>query len=219
MASTSAQLNKSLRMLVAPILRDAGFQQVDARKGWSWRNDVIWVFEIRAVGSSFSGTGWPPGSVCVWLGVYFAFAPRQSEIKIDDKGRLRPKKYCCQMRNHLVCGVDQSKWVQHLGNPAERTRKDIWWVQPSGENVAEVARDIAKSLQNDGLPWYARVSNLENALELVESERDCFRKFAKLVLLAGRLGDDERRRKYEALAEAAARRIGHSLDRNTWCGV
>lgn len=220
MATTSALLNKPLRKLVAPILREAGFQQVDARNGWSWRNDLIWVFNIRAVGNYFSGvTGWPPGSVCAWLGVFLTFAPRPNGMKIDDQERLLPTEHLCHMRTHLVSGVDQSSRIRLLGNPAERERRDIWWVQPDGENVDEVASDVARSLQNAGLPWYARVSNLESALRLVEGERDCFVKFVKVALLARRLGDDERWRKYDALAEAAARRIGHSLDRNTWLGI
>jgi hypothetical protein len=83
-ASRSALLNKPLRTLVVPILRDAGFQHVDARNGWRWHNDVIWVFNIRSVGSYFSDvTGWPPGSVCAWLGVFFTFSPRPGGMKVD----------------------------------------------------------------------------------------------------------------------------------------
>jgi hypothetical protein len=54
---------------------------------------------------------------------------------------------------------------------------------------------------------------------LVEKERDCFGKFTKAALLAHRIGDEARWRKYDALAEAEARRIGHDLDRSTWLGI
>lgn len=220
MASTSALLNKPLRAVVGPLLRDAGFQQLDARNGWSWRDDLIWVFNIRSVGSYFSDvTGWPPGSVSAWLGVFFTFAPRPAGMKIDDQGRLRPAEHLCHMRDHLVRGVDQSSRTRRLANSAERERADIWWVQPQGENVDEVANDIAKSLRDHGLPWYARASDLPSALGLVEAEHDCLVKFAKAALLAKRLGDHDRWRRYDSLAEAEARRIGHSLDRNTWLGT
>jgi hypothetical protein len=99
MTSTSALLNKPLRARLLPILRKAGFQYMDARNAWLWQDDFIWVFNIRAVGAYFSGvTGWPPGSVGVWLGVFFAFAPRLSGLKIDEKGRLRPPEHACHMR-------------------------------------------------------------------------------------------------------------------------
>jgi hypothetical protein len=218
--STSAPLNKPLRTLVVPILRDAGFQQVDARNGWSWRNDLIWVFNIRSVGSYFSGvTGWPPGSVCAWLGVFFTFAPRPGGMKVDDRGRMRPAEHSCHMRDHLVRNVDQSSRMRRLWNSAERERTDIWWVQPDGENVDEVASDIANALRDHGLPWYARASDLESALGLVEAGHDCLVKFAKAALLARRLGDEDRWRRYDALAETEARRIGHSVDRDTWLGI
>jgi hypothetical protein len=220
MVSTSGLLNKPLRARVVPILREAGFQHAEARKAWSWRNDCICVFNIRAVGSYFSDvTGWPPGSVCVWLGVFFTFAPRPTGVKSDPQGRPRPAEHVCHLRSHLVRSMDQSSRTRHLKSSPERKRTDIWWVQSEGENADEVAGDIATSLLREGLPWYARVSNLEDALELAEGEHDCFVKFVKVALLARRLGDHERWRKYDELAEAEARRIGHSLDRDTWLGI
>jgi hypothetical protein len=220
MASTSALLNTALRSRVAPILKEAGFQQVDARNGWSWRNDFIWVFNVRAVGRYFSGvTGWPPGSVGVWLGVFFEFAPRSGGLTTDEHGRLLPPEHACNMRSHVSCGLDQTRHTRSLSLRAERKRTDIWWVEPDGGNADQVASDIAKSLVAEGLPWYARASHPENALGMVEGERDCFSKFAKAALLAKYIGDEKRWRKYDALAEAEARRIGHSLDRNTWVAL
>jgi hypothetical protein len=178
------------------------------------------VFNVRAVGSYFSAvTGWPPGSVGVWLGVFFAFAPRIGGLKIDEQGRLRPPEHTCHMRSHLVCGVDQTLRTRSLSNPAERRRSDIWWVDADGENADQVAGDIAKSLVAQGLPWFAHASNPEEALTIVEGQHDCFVKFTKAALLARYVGDERRWQEYDALAEAEARRIGHSLDRNTWLAV
>lgn len=220
MTSTSALLNRSLRTAVVPILRKAGFQSTDARNGWSWRNDFVWVFNIRAVGAYFSHvTGWPPGSVAVWLGVFFAFAPRLSGLKTDGPARLKPPEHACHMRSHLTCGLDQSRRTHRLRNPAEHARTDLWWVEPNGENADEVAGDIARSLVADGLPWYAQASNPKRAFELVRAQHDCFIKFTKAALLAKYLGDESSWRRYDSLAEAEARRIGHSLDRETWFAV
>jgi hypothetical protein len=123
------------------------------------------------------------------------------------------------MRSHLDCGLDQSSRVRHLSNPEERRRKDIWWVVSDGTNADEVARDIAKSLSEQAFPWFAQASNLESALESVEAMHDCFAKFTKAALLARQLGDDERWRKYDELAEMEARRIGTSTDRGDWYGI
>jgi len=193
---------------------------MDARNAWLWQRDFIWVFNVRAVGAYFSGvTGWPPGSVGVWLGVFFAFAPRPNGLKIDDKGRLRPPEHVCHMRSHLVRRLDQAALMNTLQNHAERRRTDIWWVDPGGENAELVADDITTSLVSEGLPWYSQASNPEVALSMVEAEPDCFVKFTKAALLAKHLGDETRWQKYDVLADAEARRIGRRLDRNSWFGV
>jgi hypothetical protein len=164
-------------------------------------------------------TGWPPGSVCVWLGVFFTFAPHPPGMKVDDKGRIRPQEHLCQMRSHLTSGLDQSVRTRALFNQMERQRTDVWWVEPDGSNADEVAVDIAASVVGQGLPWFSQASNLPDALAMVEATHDSFVKFTKAALIAKRIGDRERWRKYDELAEAEARRIGQSLDRATWSGI
>jgi hypothetical protein len=118
-----------------------------------------------------------------------------------------------------VRGIDQAALTNNLPNPAEQRRTDIWWVEPGGENAEQVADDITASVVTDGLSWYAQVSDPQVALRLVEGQNDCFVKFTKAALLAKYVGDYDRWRKYDALADAEARRIGHNLDRNSWFGV
>lgn len=218
MASTSALLNRPLREFVSPVLRGAGFEAVDARNAWAWRGDCTWVFNVRAVGSYFSEvTGWPPGSVAVWLGVFFTFAPLRESVKTDSQGRLRPPEHLCHMRSHLTCQVDQAPYASSLPSQ-ERDRTDLWWVEPDGSNAEQVARDMAASLREQGLPWYLESSHLQTALARTESERDCFIKFTKAALIAKHLGDTSTWRRYDALAEAEAKLIDYSLDRKTWMG-
>ena len=217
MATTSQIVNQSLRHYVSPLLRKADFQTVDARNGWHWRDKVICVVNVRAVGNYFSGvTGWPPGSVNVSLGILYPFVPHWTSIKRDKQGRLQPKDHYCHMRTQLECGRDQTHLVQSLRNPAERRRKDLWWIDPEGRDAEEVAQDIAISLHKDGLPWFSRFSNLEVALEKFEAWSDSFNKFVIAAFLARELGDTERWQKYDSLAETEAQRIGKSTDRNTW---
>src|ERR1700722_14081599 len=121
----SAIINKSLRKYVSPELRAAGFQKVDARNGWTWTSDCIRVFNIRALGSYF----------------YYPFIPRVRPGKSDDKGRILPAEYECHMRSHLGRRMPLPEGVSRLNNPAERKRKDIWWLEPDGSNADEVAID------------------------------------------------------------------------------
>jgi hypothetical protein len=216
MATASAVLNRSLRKILSPALREIGFQHVDARKAWFWREQCIWVFIVKAVGHYFSqGTGWPPGSVGVELGVYYTFAPRPPTIEVDDDGRLRPAEYLCHVRSHLDCHLNQAARTRTLEAPPERTRTDLWWFDPEAGDADAIAADVKRSLLEDGLAWYSEVSDLRRAFSIIERMNDCLEKFTKAALLARRIGDDEARKKYDALAEAEARRIGVNLDRGT----
>jgi hypothetical protein len=204
-ASTSAVVNRALRTAVSPLLRQLGFDKVDARNGWRWLDKSIWVFNIRAVGNYFAETtGWPPGSVGVWLGVYYTFMPADAPTKPDADGRLHPAEHACHMRTHLEAALDQGKWTTRLRNAAERRRADIWWVEPDGSNAAPVAMDIARAIERVGVGWFERQSDLATALREVEGERDCLSKFDRAAFLAREIGDQARWQKYAALAMTQA---------------
>lgn len=206
-------MNRALRAHVLPVLRSADFTKLDARNGWSWQDKMVWVFNIRAVGSYFSSvTGWPPGSVCVWLGVYYLFIPQKPHVKTDEQGRLLPAEHMCHMRSHLECTLDQIALTGRLPNPAERLRKDIWWVEPGGEDAPLVAANIASALGEKGLPWFRACSDLRRTLKEIEASHNCFVKFDTAALLARELGDTEKLRTYAELAVAEGRRIGRSVD-------
>lgn len=220
MPVTSAILNRALRKSVVPLLREASFAKVDARNGWLWLEKVVWVFNIRAVGHYFSSvTGWPPGSVGASLGIFFRFMPRDFPIKQDSKGRLLPAEHLCQMRLRLERGLDQDESIGRLVNAAERRRKDLWWVEPDGGNCSAVAEDIAWSLREHGLSWFARYSNLPMALAKVERSHDCFIKFDTATFLAREIGDTDRWHRYAMLAETESNHIGRRINREARYGV
>ncbi|MGD0088808.1 MAG: DUF4304 domain-containing protein [Planctomycetota bacterium] len=219
MLPSSTIINRSLRTYVMPALRAGGFEKVDARNAWNWRSECIWVFNIRAVGNYFSAvTGWPPASVCVWLGVYYRFIPRTGKIKTDEKGRVCPAEFACHMRSHLDRGLLQRDRVGTLRseNPAERSRRDIWWLDPDGTNAEEVARDIAARVSETAIPWFTRCTDLKAALSEVEAGHDCFIKFVLAAYVAGRLENVALRDKYTRLAEEEGLRIGHVPDKEKW---
>jgi len=220
MASTSAIVNRALRSSVIPALRDAGFAKVDARNAWRWHEKFVCVFNVRAVGNYFSSvTGWPPGSVGVWLGVYYSFMPSELPVKLDDQGRGLPAEYVCQVRSHLDRKLDQDAVIARLDNPAERRRKDLWWIEADGSNAPEVAGDIALALRERGLPWFSAQFDLAAQLANLERGRDCFVKFDVAAFLARELGDGARLQKYASLAETEGRRIGKTVDRRARYGV
>ena len=167
----STEINKVIRKSLSPILRENGFNKVNTRNNWRWLDQCIWVLKISAVGNYFSEvTGWPPMSIQVELGIYYVFIPSVEEIKKGTRGELLPKEYQCHLRGELNCNLDQSNYIRHLNNPADRTRTDIWWVEPDGSNVDEVIKDIGKSFIEKGLNWYINNTDLEIAFTKIENQ-------------------------------------------------
>jgi hypothetical protein len=216
MKSSSALINRSFRRHLSPVLRESGFDRVDARNAWKWENNCIWVFNIHAVGSYFSSvTGWPPSSVCAWLGIFFEFISSRVTLKKDPIGRDLPPEYLCHIRAHLETAIDQDELTRGFSNPAERRRKDIWWLDPGGANSEEVTRDIVTIFKQVALPWYQKYSDLNNVLTAIEDQRNCLNKFAFGTLIAQKLGQVELEAKYRSLAEKEAERIGFTRNKET----
>jgi hypothetical protein len=120
------------------------------------------------------------------------------------------------MRSHLNRHIAQHDRVKTLRNPAERSRNDIWWLEPDGANAEEVARDIAAGISETAVPWYTRCSDLEVSLCEVEAERDCFNKFVLAAYIARKLKNFGLCDKYTRLAEEEGKRIGLSPSKDNW---
>ena len=202
------------------MLAEAGFTVADARNAWRWHDNAICVFNIRAVGNYFSQvTGWPPGSFCAWLAVLYKFMPVLGEVALDGEGRMVPREAQGHMRSHLECVLEQGAKVHRLPNPRERERRDIFWMDHDGDNASEVAEAVAAALRDQGLPWFSRMLNLEQALAEVEASRDCYDKFDKTAFLARELGDHDRWERDARRAEAEAQRIQRPIHRLERYGI
>ncbi len=136
-------------------------------------------------------------SVCVCMGVYYEFIPDESRsVALDAKGRLCPKEYLCHSRSQLERRLNQDLYLSRLSNPAERERKDIWWVAPTGENTLEVVDDIAHSFMTQGLLWFNNHLDLENTFSEIERGHDCYIKFYQAAYFARHLGHEEKYQEY-----------------------
>ena len=152
----SPDIDKHIRRVISPLLRENGFSKVMMRNNWAYRDTCIWIFNIRAVGNYFSQvTGFPPMSLTAWLGVLYTFIPAQAEIKTDRDGLLLPQEYLGHMRSALRNYDHRLQVRSGLTNPAEVKRDDIWWIDPDGGNIGPMVDDLAASL-NDRAPLVSR---------------------------------------------------------------
>lgn len=199
----SLEINKVIRKILTPTLKENGFTKVNTRHNWAFIDHCIWVLDIAAVGKYFSDvTGWPPMSIHVELGIYYDFLPPEnSDIKTGSKGELLPKVHQCQLRNDLFCNIDQANYTSHLNNSAEADRKDIWWIETDGSNIEEVISDIKHSFLNSGLDWFCKYTDLETAFNEIEKEHDSYNKFYKAKYFAKHLKDYAKFNEYSQLFE------------------
>jgi hypothetical protein len=206
----SPEINKVIRKLLSPTLKENGFSKVNTRNNWGWHGDCIWVLNLTAVGKYFSDvTRWPSMSIHVNIGIYYDFVPPREDdkIKLGSKGEILPKYYDCHLQKELYCNLDQSKYTKRLPNPAERERNDIWWIQPDGSNINKVLEDIRESFLNDGLTWLRKYTDVRTAFSEIEKEHDSYLKFYKIRYFAEHLNDNEKLEEYNKLFEQEKKRI------------
>jgi hypothetical protein len=202
----SPDIDKHIRKIISPILRNNGFEKVKTRNNWAYRNKCIWIFNIRAAGNYFSYvTGFPPMSLTAWLGIVYTFIPTPPKIKRDKDGFMLPPEYAGHMRYTLKNHDWDLQIRSGLENEAERKRNDIWWIEPNGSNVEIMVHDLAESLKMTGIPWFLEMSDLENALRITETERDCYNKFRLAMYFAKEIGKEEEFNSYKHRFEEEAK--------------
>ncbi|MCM3729783.1 DUF4304 domain-containing protein [Neobacillus cucumis] len=205
----SPEINKVIRKILSPILKENGFNKVNTRNNWCWMDQCIWVLEIGAVGKHFSDvTGWSPMSIQIGLGIYYVFVPpEEGEMKKGTNGELLPRQHQCHLQEQLYCKLDQSNYINHFDNPAERNRNDIWWVEQDGSNIDEVILDISKSFIDDGLKWYKNNTDLETAFVNIENQHNGYNKYYKAKYFAEHLRHNTKLDMYNDLFEQEKKRI------------
>jgi Domain of unknown function (DUF4304) len=202
MTSASPEINKVIRRILSPTLRENGFTIVKTRTNWGYHGPCIWMLKLRAVGWEFSEvTGWPPMSIVVDTGIFYEFIPFDRAMKKSDDSRLLPQEYDCHMRSELTSTLNQSRFKRRLEVWAERERKEIWWIERDLSNTEEVVTNIRYSFLEQGLPWFQKFSDLQAAFAEIERERDCLYKYERACYFARHLGHSAKEERYCSLAK------------------
>ena len=111
----SPEINKVIRRVLTPVVKQNGFSHVQGRNYWGWHGPCTWVLNVRAVGNYFSlCTDWPSMSLGVSLGVWYDFIPKEmrGSVKISQLGLPLPDECGCQRRLVLRSAIDQSEYTQ-----------------------------------------------------------------------------------------------------------
>ena len=124
----SSVVNKEIKSVIRPILKDAGFTQFTARTEWRYAGEKIDVVNFQSFNSYLAnGVGCTTYSFCGRLGCSFDAIPRSERVKRKD-GLFRPEEYECHFRRALQKTIRQPNLK----------RRDVWYVDMSPAAAASV---------------------------------------------------------------------------------
>ena len=155
-------VNKQIRALVQPYLKQIGFSRFTPRTAWRYRERKIDVINFQSFNSYLAESlGCTTYSFALNLGCYFTDIPSayaQNPVREKD-GNLLPEEYRCHFRRTLRKGLRQ----------AEFRRRDIWYIDPEGDNLAQVIADAIHIIKTKAEPWFEKHENLDQVLSELQT--------------------------------------------------
>lgn len=199
----TAEVNKALKKHLFPEIRQLGFTKFKGKKCYKYNESSVFVVSVEAVGKHFSDvTGFTPSSFMCTLGVYFPFVinkydPEGEGIEYDKDG-LPVGISLHQLLRLENFDFSKQKCRRSIENPANTTRKDVWWVEHDGSNAEDMVLDLVAAFQATAPEWFVTYEDLETAFHEIEKERDCPGKFEKLYYMAKELKNEAMAEHYKA---------------------
>jgi hypothetical protein len=202
-AAGTAEVHNALKCHLFPIIRQHGFTKIKGKSCYKYNKSSVFLISVEAVGKHFSDvTGFTPSSFMCTLGVYFPFVvnkydPEGEGIEYDKDGL--PAGICLHQSLRLEnFDFSKQKCRRIIDNPANATRKDVWWVERDGSNAEEMVLDLLAAFQATAPEWFATYEDLETAFHEIEKERDCPGKFEILYYMAKELKNEAMAEHYKA---------------------
>lgn len=150
---SSGEVNRALREVVWPALKDHGFDVRAARTAWRDRPDQVDVVNFQSFNAYNAGVlHVTTYSFQVNLGTYPRC--RATDRTTRKGGDLRPAEYECDFRHQLQRTIVQP----------ETDRRTLWFVSPDGTNLPEVVAGAKSALLGEGLAWLGQLEGLGNLL-------------------------------------------------------
>ena len=150
----SSSVNKEIRRVIWPALRNTGFTQFTARSAWRYVPGKIDVVNFQSFNSYLArGVGCTTYSFALNLGCSFDTIPRLKTVE-EKKGYLRPKEWECHFRLRLHKTIRQP----------ELERTDTWYVDPAGRYLNSAVEDVKEAILETGLGWFSRFNDSNEVL-------------------------------------------------------
>ena len=150
----SSNVNKEIKSVIRPLLKDVGFSQFTARTAWRYSDGKIDVVNFQSFNSYLANAvGSTTFSFGINLGCSFDAIPQRARVKRKN-GFLQPQEYECHFRFRLQKSINQPRLP----------RTDIWLVEPTGKNLEIVMQDARNAILEVGLHWFNRFRDMGEVL-------------------------------------------------------
>lgn len=158
----SKAVSRAIKEHIHPVLGELGFQEFTTRSAWRYADDWIDVVNFQSFNRHAADeAGITTYSFSVNIGRYFTYAPMVGDIE-QKAGRLRPEEHLCHIRRRLHKGLRQ----KNCGF------RDIWLVEETGRNLAQVIADAARAIQEEATEWFERFSDLKEILRTLSEDEE-----------------------------------------------
>jgi hypothetical protein len=152
-------VSRAIRAVIRPLLRQHGFVQFSERSAWRDGAGVIHVVNFPSPGYDRAvAAGYASHPLAVNLGVYYPDVPKEAGQRPvrQHRGWPLPAEYESHIRRWLRPSFNQ---LQAAGYG------HLWYIDPGGNNVADVLDDVVMHLECDAFPWFERWSDLPSVVQ------------------------------------------------------
>ena len=152
----STAVNRAIRALAWPLLRDRGFTSFTSRTAWRDREQLIDVINFQSFNRYNADVlGCTTFSFAVNFSIYLADLPSDHPPAIRNN-RLRPAEYQGHVRRRL-----------RPTHPRLSKAKDIWLVDEDGHNAENVVAEAAIALAETTDSWFVAFGSRGQVLSVL----------------------------------------------------
>ncbi len=159
----SKEVNKHIRAVIWPALKQEGFDTFDQRTAWRHLPDRIDVINFQSYNTYHAEVlRVTPFSFSVNLGCCLRSIPFALDVKVKN-GIPLPREYECDFRGGLKRSFFQFR----------NRHKDVWYIDKEGKSIEKSLQDVTNQIRQSALPWFQRLSNKSEVMRILcnESER------------------------------------------------
>jgi Domain of unknown function (DUF4304) len=155
-------VNREIRAIVWPLLKEAGFVRSTARTFRRYTDNSVDVVNFQSFNSyQASSSVMTTYSFAINLGCYFTAIPRTWPLK--RKGDLLlPEEWHCHFRRRLRKAIHQPQLEM----------SDGWYIDEEGYYLESAVHDARMALLHQAIPWFKRYSDYREVLRTLREEDD-----------------------------------------------